>query len=290
MSEPVLSVVMITYNHEPFIAEAIEGVLMQKTTFPIELVIGEDRGTDGTRRICEEYAEKYPEIVKLLDSDQNHGPQPNFIRTYSAARGKYIAMCEGDDFFTDPNKLQKQVDFLEANPNYVLSTHRCLEVFGDESREQQFDLSDGNFEKVILEGFPAATLSYVFRKSEFQIPDWFASVSSGDLALCYILTENGGKIKYSEEIMGTYRVHSGGMWSSAPIKKMGWMGVKSLELCNAGFDYKYDHLFKVAIHKRKQKFQLYSLNPLAVITGKTPFSEFVRRMKIKFGRYVLGRR
>jgi len=116
-NSPLVSIICITYNHEPYIAEAIEGVLMQKCSFPIELVIGEDCSTDNTRKICEEYANK-SELIKLLPTETNLGMMPNFIRTLQSCTGKYIAMCEGDDYWTDPLKLQKQVDFLEANAEY----------------------------------------------------------------------------------------------------------------------------------------------------------------------------
>ena len=115
----IVSVLMITYNHENFIREAIDGVLMQKTTFPIELIIGEDCSTDSTRKIVVEYAEKYPDLIRPLLPGSNLGMMKNFNKTMEAAKGKYIAICEGDDYWTDPLKLQKQVDILEANENIV---------------------------------------------------------------------------------------------------------------------------------------------------------------------------
>ena len=115
---PVVSICMITYNHEEFISEAIEGVLMQKTNFPLELIISEDCSTDKTREICIEYQQKYPEIIKLQLPEKNLGMIQNSLSTLKACRGKYIALCEGDDYWTDPDKLQKQVDFLEVNKEY----------------------------------------------------------------------------------------------------------------------------------------------------------------------------
>jgi len=115
---PLVSVKMITYNHEPYIARAIEGVIGQKTEFPFELVISEDCSNDGTREIVLEYQRKYPDIIRVLISDQNIGATKNTYRTDRACRGKYIAYCEGDDYWHHPLKLQKQVDFLEANPDY----------------------------------------------------------------------------------------------------------------------------------------------------------------------------
>ncbi len=117
---PFVSVCMITYNHESFISQAIEGVLTQECNFHFELVIGEDCSPDSTRVICEQFTEQHPGIIRLLASDRNLGMMPNFIRTLNDCTGKYIAFCEGDDYWTDPHKLQKQVDFLEANPTYGL--------------------------------------------------------------------------------------------------------------------------------------------------------------------------
>lgn len=122
--EPLLSVVTVTYNHEPFIAKCIEGVLMQQVSFPIEFIIGEDCSTDRTRAICRQYAEKYPETIKFVVSEKNVGGLANERRAMSAARGKYVAYCEGDDYWTDPLKLQKQVGFLETHPEYSACFHR----------------------------------------------------------------------------------------------------------------------------------------------------------------------
>lgn len=115
---PFLSVSMITYQAEAFIAEAIEGVLNQQADFPIELVIGDDCSKDRTRAICAAYAEKYPDIIRVLPPESNLGIAANTARTMGQCRGKYIAVCDGDDIWIDPCKLQKQVAFLERNPGY----------------------------------------------------------------------------------------------------------------------------------------------------------------------------
>ena len=122
---PLLSIVTITYNHESFIAKTIEGVLMQQVNFPIELIIAEDCSTDGTRAICQRYADEHPELIRLITSESNVGAVKNERRAMLAAKGKYIAFCEGDDYWTDPCKLQKQVDFLESHPDYSVTFHRC---------------------------------------------------------------------------------------------------------------------------------------------------------------------
>ncbi len=128
MTEPLVSVKMITYNHAPFIARAIEGVLQQKTNFPFEVVIGEDCSTDGTREIVFEYQKKYPEIIRVVTSDKNVGMKKNSLRVFRACRGKYIAFCEGDDYWHHPLKLQKQTNYLENHPECGL-VHSSYDVY-----------------------------------------------------------------------------------------------------------------------------------------------------------------
>src|SRR5271157_2282730 len=112
----LVSVFMITYNHEKFVGQAIESIVTQKVNFDFELIIGEDCSTDNTLDICNKYAKQYPDIIKLFPSEKNYGMMGNTVRVLYACTGKYIAMCEGDDYWCDPYKLQKQIDFLEANP------------------------------------------------------------------------------------------------------------------------------------------------------------------------------
>ncbi len=116
--EPLVSVRTSTYNHAKYITKCIEGVLSQKTTFKFEYIIGEDYSTDGTRDIVFDYARKYPNLIRVITADSNVGMRANSRRCSKASRGKYRAVCEGDDYWTDPYKLQKQVDFLEANPDH----------------------------------------------------------------------------------------------------------------------------------------------------------------------------
>lgn len=127
---PLVSVAMITYNHESYIAQAIEGVLMQETDFQIELVIGEDCSTDLTRQIVKEYQKRRPDIVRVIIAGQNVGMNNNMLRTEISCRGKYIAYCEGDDYWHHPKKLQMQVDYLESHPE-------CGLVHGDIDRLHQ---------------------------------------------------------------------------------------------------------------------------------------------------------
>ncbi len=134
MAEPLVSVKMITYNHAPYIAQAIEGILGQRTKFPIELVIGEDCSTDGTREIVFEYQKRYPDIIRVITSDKNVGMKKNGYRTTKACRGKYLAFCEGDDYWVDPEKLQKQVGYMEEHPECGMVLADC-DLYYETSKE-----------------------------------------------------------------------------------------------------------------------------------------------------------
>ena len=117
MKEPLVSVCMTAYNHAPYIARAIEGVLKQRTTFGVELIIGEDCSHDNTLAICREYAKRYPERIRIMTAERNVGMRENYRHTALAAQGRYVAYCDGDDFWIDEEKLQRQVEALENNPS-----------------------------------------------------------------------------------------------------------------------------------------------------------------------------
>jgi glycosyltransferase involved in cell wall biosynthesis len=210
-----VSIVMITYNHEKYIREAIEGVLMQKTQFPIQLIIGEDCSTDSTASIVKEYAEKYPDIVKATCNSYNNGGVVNSIKTLQCCTGKYIALCEGDDFWTDPNKLSKQVAFLENNPDYSMVYHN-VEVVGQVLQERYFN-NDKDFytTKELVSGeISIPTLSVVFRNYNLTYSAILSKTPIGDFPL-FVMLSQYGKIKYFSEIMGSRRVHENGLWSAA---------------------------------------------------------------------------
>lgn len=120
VKDPLVSVVMITYNHEPYLAEAIEGVVRQETSFSFELLIGEDCSTDGTKEVALKYQKQFPEIVRVITSERNVGMHENFSRLLTVARGEYIAICEGDDYWCKSDKLERQISVLETNPDVSL--------------------------------------------------------------------------------------------------------------------------------------------------------------------------
>jgi glycosyltransferase involved in cell wall biosynthesis len=216
----MVSVSMVTYNHEKYIVQAIEGVLMQRTTFPVELIIGEDCSTDNTRKICLEYKAKYSDKIKLLLPEKNLGMMQNNIATLQACTGKYIALCEGDDYWTDPYKLQKQVDFLEANPDFNLCVHQTdiLENGVIEKKELRFDRNRKIFSvKDYIYDLFFHTSSVVFRNIE--IPSYLnnPNILQGDIALFLGMTLDK-KIYFMTESMSVYRNHEHGITKSSFYK------------------------------------------------------------------------
>lgn len=131
MSEIMVSVIILTYNHERYIRQAIDSILMQKVNFAYEILVGDDCSKDETPNILKEYYQKYPNLFRLYLRKENLGATRNAYELLTSARGKYLATCEGDDYWIDENKLQIQVDFLEKNVDYIATTHDCLIV--DES-------------------------------------------------------------------------------------------------------------------------------------------------------------
>ena len=216
--KPLVSVIMITYGHEKYIEEAIRGVFLQKTNFPLELIISNDKSPDSTDEIIKNIIKSAPENISVnyIQHLENIGMLPNFISTLKMAEGKYIAVCEGDDYWTDENKLQKQTDFLEKNEDFTLTFHNVFIRNGETLRmdldyEKRLsskdiytidDLSKGNF---------IHTLSVVFRNMEIEFPEWYFSSFLGDYPIWLWLSKKG-KIKYFPEKMGVYRENVG-VWS-----------------------------------------------------------------------------
>lgn len=211
---------MITYNHEAYIEKALIGVLNQQTKFSYVLIIAEDCSTDHTRIMCEKYEKAYPSAAKLLDSSENHGMQKNFMRAFAECTGKYIALCEGDDYWTDPYKLQKQVDFLEANPDYAICFHPVV-VKDENSGEMIEDYlthevpNTTTIENLACLGNYMHTPSVVFR-NRGSLPSYFNQLAAGDYPL-HLYNAEQGKIFKMTDIMAVYRVHNRSSWSSKDL-------------------------------------------------------------------------
>ena len=221
-----VSVCMITYRHEAFIGQAIESVLMQQTDFAVELVIGEDCSPDATRAIAQDYERRYPTQVRVLTPATNLGIMPNLMVTMSECRGEYIAFLEGDDYWTDPTKLQRQVEALRANADCAMCFHDA-EAFNDSPGGDVWKFSekfthlsprnDGTLHRftqldLARLGRFMPSASMVFRAASLPkpLPGWFAGVFSGDYTL-QLLSTSKGLALYLPRLMSAYRLHTGGV-------------------------------------------------------------------------------
>lgn len=229
---PVVSVVINTYNHVNFIASAIESALMQKTNFPFEIIIGDDESDDGAREICIRYANEHPGKIRLFLRSRkdviyiNNKPTGrfNFIRNIKSARGKYIALLPGDDYWTDALKLQKQVDLLEQNPDCVACHHwhKIAKMSEDGTYQEQEAPKEGHgyypepvagVREIFADKLRLKSRTLIFRnlfKSGFELPEWFLSVQFGDVPLSMILGQYG-KYAFIDESMAVYRMTGKGV-------------------------------------------------------------------------------
>ncbi|MCF2504153.1 glycosyltransferase [Dyadobacter sp. CY107] len=219
-----LSVCVPTYNHERYIGQMLDGALMQVTDFEFEIVIGDDASTDATPAIIREYQERNPGRIRAFLHSENQGPKEprefagrnNVLQLLKACKGEYVAMCEGDDYWTDPLKLQKQVDFLDANLDFAISHHNVLVTYEDGSPEHFFNAPDqklvSTIEDILEDKWFMATASWVYRNHFLQnnFAEWHAKAAAGDWAVIIQLAAQG-RIGYFPEPMGVYRKHSAGL-------------------------------------------------------------------------------
>jgi glycosyltransferase involved in cell wall biosynthesis len=213
-----LSVIVITYNHEPFIRQALDSVLAQQTDFDFEVLISEDCSTDATRRIIQQYAEAYPNQIRLLLSEKNECSGIVVERALVAAQGEYVAFLDGDDYWTSPHKLQMQVDFMESFPELSLSWHNVQEV-DSEGRPIPGEIPVEptrkrlNFKTMLRYPIEANPMAVMIRRSAaFPIPAWYRDCPTGDTPL-WLLCVREGFGGYLDGVLGNYRIHSGGAMS-----------------------------------------------------------------------------
>lgn len=225
VKQPLVSVHMITYNHEAFLTEAIECVLRQQTEYPYELIIGEDCSKDNTRRIALEYQRRFPEKIRVLYSNWNVGMHLNSQRVFEACRGKYVAYCEGDDYWHHPQKLQKQTEFLEdadecslVHSDYdIQAGFRAMKATNHRARRQ---IATGDvFEHLLLENFIATCTTCVRVE---VVREYFSSsfpakgYPLGDWPL-WLFASRKGRVEYIDESLATYRLNPGSVTHSGLV-------------------------------------------------------------------------
>jgi len=268
-----VSVLLITYNHAPFIRQAIEGALRQQANSDFEIVIGEDDSADGTREIVRQYQAEHPEQIRLVLNERKDvihvngraTGQWNLINTWRHIRGQYVALLEGDDYWTDPLKLQKQADYLDGHPECSLCFHDVTVVYEDGSPSHPYPFAARQPVYTLAEFLDRRavppTCSVMMRHGLFaDLPEWFRRISFADQPL-FVLCAEHGDLGFLDENMGVYRIHGGGLWSSGLRLDAGVTGrlpkevtksryiaeVDFYEVINAHLAYKYHQVLRERI-------------------------------------------
>ena len=288
----MVTIASTTYNMEAFIAEALDSWLAQKTSFPYDIVISDDGSTDGTCDVVRRYMEKYPNI--RLISTGHIGKMPNFIRSLKESKGKYIALCDGDDYWIDPEKLQKQVDFMESHPDYsecftnsyVLNTETGKKKIAKTQIWDEADTEDllKHRDNDNVQMSPGHTSTFLYRNQYLQdYPEWMYGDVMTDFPL-YMLMSRYGKAKFINEITSVYRHRPDGVSSmNFTFEKNARKRIGVYRNVNRDFNYKYkkiinpivaDYYFSLGkrLYKTGQKgkglrsvFQAFFFNPRVVI-------------------------
>lgn len=258
-SKPMVAIRCLTYNHAEYIRQTLEGFLIQKTTFPFWICVLDDASTDGNQDIIREYEKKYSNIFKCFYLKENTWNKPYRLahaKPYldTSNQAKYIALCEGDDYWTDPFKLQKQVDFLEANEEYSACFHNA-EVLNEKGEKILFHkkaLNDTyNFDEIIA-GWFVPTASLLFRNDpdlQKTMSDFTKYKILSDDRLYLALLGDLGKIKYMPESMSVYRKHAGGISSWGNRVKIFSSNVKLFKALKKQFKNKYNAALNAQIFR-----------------------------------------
>ena len=259
-----VSICVPTYNHEKYIAQMLDGALAQKTSFPFEIVIGDDGSTDGNADIIRKYIQNHPGRIRAFLHSENQGPteprefagRNNVLGIVKACAGEYVAMCEGDDYWTDPFKLQKQVDFLDSHPDFYVCHHNMLVTYEDGSPSHTFNdakqplISD--ITDILLDKWFFATASWMYRNhfANHDFAEWHSMAAAGDWALMIQLAAQG-PIGYLPEVMGVYRKHSAGLSNVHSQTNRIFLQNRKEMFANVNkwLDYKYDSIVSETIER-----------------------------------------
>lgn len=257
-NELMVTIRCLAYNHEPYIRQCLEGFVMQKTNFRFEAIVHDDASTDGTADIIKEYAEKYPDIIKpIFETENQYSKRDGSIRRImdEHTHGKYVALCEGDDYWIDPLKLQKQVDFLEQNLDYSMCFHNAIifncvvnlreriKSFNSFSNDKDLQIED------VINQWNIPTASILYRRvARKETPVFF----SGDYVLSLSLASSG-KVHYIDQYMSVYRLNEGGVsvnvdiriWSKQMLKLLKW------------YDEYTQRKYTALINRRIERIRLY---------------------------------
>ena len=250
-----LSVLIATYNQERYIEQAVRSALMEQTAFDYEIVVADDCSTDGTRAILRTLAAEHPNRLRCVLNERNLGMHGNYRSGWMQCRGQYIAMLEGDDYWTDPQKLQKQVAFLDAHPECVLCFHNVVIFNDDESAgdsESLYcppDLPEICGPEELLQEMFINTSSVVIRNGVFkEFPALGTDLALGDWPF-FLWLSSFGKLGYIPRVMSAYRKHGEGLWKRTSPEERIRTVTKMYELAMELFDHKYDPIIRVLIRR-----------------------------------------
>lgn len=280
-TKPLVSICCITYNQEKYIRDAIEGFLIQKTTFPVEIIIHDDASTDKTTQIIKEYADKHSDLIipvyqTVNQYSQGIKPLPNFV--FPRARGKYIAICEGDDYWIDPYKLQKQVDFLEENEEYGLVHGDCHFYYQDKdkweyyankflSNKKRIEDKKELFSRLIDADYKIRTATVLFKRDLLSIiPANDVKFLMGDTPMWLDFSQKT-KLKYLDEVFAVYRILSNSVSRNRNIKKQYRFRLSMAEM-RMYYSYKYNYPINNKLKRRYNgsllTYKLYDSNYKAI--------------------------
>lgn len=257
---PLVSIRLMVYNHAKFLRQAMDGIMEQRTTFPVEVVVGDDFSTDGSLDIVKEYQDTPNIKIKILNRSvgdeywqnrQRYGRLYNFLNILENCKGKYIALLDGDDYWIDQLKLQKQVDFLQNHPDFSMVFHQANKLYDDGtiSPFNQFDVDrDFQFKDLIERNF-IATGSVLYRNHYEPLPSWFLSLQAGDWGL-HLINSQQGKIRFLSSCMSVYRKHDNGVWNQLSSEQVARKNIQNLQVMDRAFNYNYHTEFNSAVEKR----------------------------------------
>lgn len=247
-----VSVWMTAYNHGKYISQCLDSVLNQKTNFEFDIVIGEDCSTDDTREIVKKYSENNPGKFRLFLPEKNIGMMEMDVATRKMCTGEYIALLNGDDYWTDENKLQIQIDFMEQNPDAVMCFHKA-EIINENTGYKFDSYYPGTCDTLPVEslllGYNPVMTPTVMIRNIMDLPDYYAELPYGDMPL-YLLLSEKGKIKYIDRKMSVYRIHSDGQWQGESVYKNLLKDLNFYRIMNGKLGFKYDRQIRKIYSQR----------------------------------------
>ena len=239
-----MSVIILAYNHERTIVEAVKSVIIQRFSEPVEILVAEDCSTDRTREVLADLAKFYPQSFTVLDRGKNLGLSRNLEDAFHRCRGKYISILEGDDVWIDPSKLNRVATKLDANPNWTGCFHNCRIEYLDNSRHDEIKPGQGAAEELNVQALIRRNVIPTYSAMTYRrgvvtaFPEWHRHLMNGDWGM-HILHASQGPIGFLSDVMTAYRVHAGGLWSGKPALDRLYETLALWAAIDVHFDWKY---------------------------------------------------